>query len=99
MEETRRQAQRKYAATEKGRSNRNKAQRKYSTTEGAKEVQRKYEASEKAKERKQRYLESLTPEQRERLQENQREAKRLSARRRRAKEKQINLALGVDGVK
>jgi hypothetical protein len=96
MVETRRQAQRKYFASEKGRASRNKAQRKYSATEKGQEVQRKYEKSEKARERKRRYLESLTPEQRERLQEKQREAKRLSARRRREKGKQKNLASGVD---
>lgn len=61
-----------------------KAQQRYKATQKGKDRDLKYEATEKARERQKRYLANLPPEQREK----RREQKRLSAERRRDKDRQ-----------
>lgn len=71
-----------------------RAQCKYFATEKGRERVKEYETSEKGRAKKRRYAQNLTPEQ----QEKQREAKRLSAQRRRARLKEKNLVLRFDAV-
>ena len=58
-----------------------RAQRKYAATDKGVAAVRKYEASPKGRARKSKWASLMTPEQ----QDKQRESKRLSAQRRRAK--------------
>ena len=66
-----------------------RAQRKYAVTDKGVAAVKKYETSPKGRARKSKWVSLMTPEQ----QEKQRESKRLSAQRRRAKKKSD---LGVD---
>ena len=62
-----------------------RAQRKYVATDKGVAAVRKYEASPKGRARKSKWVSLMTPEQRDK----QRESKRLSAQRRRAKKSDL----------
>ena len=64
-----------------------KAQAKYNQSDKGKDRNLDYDRSEKGRKRKRRYAQNLSPEQKEK----QRGSKRLSARRKRWKDKHGNL--------